>query len=385
MMPETMMFDYPTLRVIWWLLLGVLLTGFAVMDGFDMGVGALLPFLGKTDDERRQMLNAVGPVWEGNQVWLLLGAGAIFAAFPPAYALAFSGFYLAMLVVLLSLIVRPVGFKFRSKIDHPRWRNVWDWCLFASGFVPALVFGVAVGNLLSGVPFHYTDDVRIVYDGNGLTELLHPFALVCGLVSLSMLVGHGAVYTAIKTEGALHHRARAVAVLAPVVALALFALAGFWLAFTNGYAITGGADIAGPTTPFAKSVAVVKGGWLHNYRALPIIMIVPVLAYLAGLVTILLVRKGRVATAFISSGLMLASIIATAGISLFPFLIPSTTHPDLSLTIWDATSSRNTLFIMLIAALIFVPIVLSYTAWVYSVLRGKVTAAYIRENSKELY
>jgi cytochrome d ubiquinol oxidase subunit II len=258
--------------------------------------------------------------------------------------LAFSGFYLAMLVVLLSLIVRPVGFKFRGKIDNARWRAVWDWCVFTAGFVPALVFGVAVGNLLSGVPFHYEQDMRIVYDGNGLTELLHPFALLCGVVSLSMLVGHGAIYTAIKTEGALYERARKVAVIAPLIALTVFTVVGLWLTVYEGYSITSGADSFGASTPFAKTVLQVKGGWLHNYQAMPLTKAIPVLAYLSGLLTIILARKGRVGTAFISSGLMLASIIGTAGFSLFPFLIPSTTNPDISLTIWDATSSRNTLY-----------------------------------------
>lgn len=385
MIPDSMLPDYETLRVIWWVLLGVLLIGFAVMDGFDMGVGALLPFIGKTDAERRQMLNAVGPVWEGNQVWLLLGAGAIFAAFPPAYALAFSGFYLAMLVVLLALILRPVGFKFRSKIHHPLWRQTWDVCLCIGGAVPALVFGVAVGNLFVGVPFQYTDDVRIIYTGNGLTELLNPFALLCGVVSLIMLVGHGAIYAAIKTDGRLYERARRVGVVAPLLALVVFSLAGMWLTVRSGYQITSGADVAGPSTPFAKTVAQVSGGWLRNYQTMPLTLAVPALAYVAGIITMLLMRAGRCGTAFISSGLMLAAIIGTAGVSLFPFLIPSSLAPDVSLTIWDATSSRGTLFIMLIAALIFVPIILAYTAWVYSVLRGKVTAAYIRENSKEMY
>ena len=259
MIPESMMLNYDVLRFIWWALLGVLLIGFAVLDGFDMGVGALLPFIGKTDGERRQMLNSVGPVWEANQVWLIVGAAAIFAAFPPAYALAFSGFYLAMLLVLLALILRPVGFKFRSKVDNPVWRNFWDWALFIGGAVPATVFGVAVGNLLSGVPFTYQDDMRIIYQGNGLTELLHPFPLLCGLVSLSMLVGHGAFYTALKTDGVLQARAKKLASFFPLLTLTLFTFAGFWIASMNGYTITGGGDPSGPSTPFAKTVTGLTG------------------------------------------------------------------------------------------------------------------------------
>src|SRR6056297_1585230 len=157
--------DFEILRVIWWALLGVLLIGFALTDGFDLGVGALLPFVGKTDVERRIAINTVGPVWAGNQVWFILGGGAIFAAWPPLYAVSFSGFYLAMFAVLAALILRPVGFKYRSKRDSQAWRSAWDWALFVGGFVPAPVFGVAMGNVLQGVPFRLNDDLMTVYDG----------------------------------------------------------------------------------------------------------------------------------------------------------------------------------------------------------------------------
>ena len=190
--------DYQTLRVIWWLLLGVLLIGFAVMDGFDLGVGTLLPFVAKTDEERRLVLNTIGPVWEGNQVWLVLGGGAIFAAWPPLYAVSFSGFYLAMFLILFALILRPVGFKYRGKMPSQRWRNNWDRHLFIGGFIPALIMGVAVGNVLLGVPFAIDDTARISYEGH-LIGLLTPFALLAGLVSVAMLVAHGA---AMKPTGA---------------------------------------------------------------------------------------------------------------------------------------------------------------------------------------
>ncbi len=184
--------DYETLRVIWWGLLGVLLIGFAVTDGFDLGTGTLLPFVAKTDTERRVVINAVGPVWEGNQVWLIVGGGAIFAAWPPLYAVSFSGFYLAMFAVVFALILRPVAFKYRSKRENPAWRTSWDWALFIGGFVPALIFGVAVGNVLQGVPFRLENDLRIFYEGTTLFELLNPFALLCGLLSVAMLIMHGA-------------------------------------------------------------------------------------------------------------------------------------------------------------------------------------------------
>lgn len=183
--------DYETLRVIWWLLLGILLIGFAVMDGFDLGVAMWLPWLAKTDIERRILINSIGATWEGNQVWFILGGGAIFAAWPALYALSFSGFYFAMLLVLLALILRPVGFKYRSKLADPRWRSFWDYALFVGGFVPALIFGVAIGNVLQGVPFHFDEYLRPFYTGSFL-DLLNPFALLCGLLSVLMLAMHGA-------------------------------------------------------------------------------------------------------------------------------------------------------------------------------------------------
>src|SRR5450759_5289486 len=185
--------DYEILRVIWWLFLGVLLIGFAIMDGFAL--------VARTETERRVAINTIGPVWDGNQVWLITGGGAVFAAFPPVYAASFSGFYIAMFLVLASLILRPVGFEFRNKIKDRRWRTFWDYALFAGGFVPSLVFGVAFGNLLQGVPFRIDADMRVLYEGGGLFELLNPFGIMCGLVSVAMLTTHGAVYLTVKAEG----------------------------------------------------------------------------------------------------------------------------------------------------------------------------------------
>src|ERR1700677_2701772 len=203
------MSEYEILRLIWWALLGVLLIGFAVMDGFDLGTAALLPFVARTDIERRVMINTVGPVWEGNQVWFILGGGAIFAAWPILYAASFSGFYLAMFLVLATLILRPAGFKFRSKLEFVWWRRSWDWALFAGGVVPSLVFGVAFGNLFLGVPFGFDSDLRFHPDIS-LLSLLNPFALLAGLVSLSMIVLHGATWLNLKTTGAVKARAGAL-------------------------------------------------------------------------------------------------------------------------------------------------------------------------------
>ena len=227
--------DYETLRVIWWGILGILLIGFAIMDGFDLGVAICLPWIARTDIEKRILINSVGPTWEGNQVWFILGGGAIFAAWPMLYALSFSGFYFAMLLTLLALILRPVGFKYRSKLIHPLWRQCWDWLLFVGGFVPALIFGVAVGNVLQGVPFHFDQSLRAFYTGTFL-ELLNPFAIMSGGLSIVMLIMHGAYFIQIKTEGAIQLRARTTAKIAALLTALIFIVNGVWVYFgIDGY------------------------------------------------------------------------------------------------------------------------------------------------------
>jgi cytochrome bd ubiquinol oxidase subunit II len=363
---------YEHLRVIWWLLLGVLLIAFAIMDGFDLGTGILLPFVAKTDGERRVVINTVGPVWEGNQVWLILGGGAIFAAWPLVYAVAFSGFYLAMLLVLCALILRPAGFKYRSKIEATRWRDTWDWLLFLAGLIPALIFGVAVGNALLGAPFTFDDSMRMTYHGN-LFGLLTPFALLCGLVSVAMLTMHGGAWLAIKTDGVVAERARNATLYAGLVLILLFALAGLWVKYLDGYQIVGTFAHDAPSNPLGKTVVRKAGQWLANYTAQPWTILAPLLGFGGAVLAIIASRARFAVGAFIASSLSVLGVVATAGLSLFPFLLPSSTDPSVSLTVWDASSSPTTLFIMLIAALIFVPIILAYTSFIYAVLRGKVT------------
>jgi len=378
--------DYEILRLIWWLFLGVLLIGFAIMDGFDLGVATLLPFVARTDTERRVAINTIGPVWEGNQVWLLLGGGAVFAAFPPIYAAAFSGFYIAMFLVLASLILRPVGFEFRNKIADAHWRAFWDYALFAGGLVPALVFGVAFGNLLQGVPFRIDSDLRVLYEGGGLFELLNPFGLLCGLVSLAMLSTHGAVYLTVKAEGPVKERAAAFVRIGALATVALFVIAGFWVAFVlSGYAITGAVSSNGPSNPLLKTVALVRGQWLQNYGTYGWMLLAPALGIAGPLLTIWLTAGKRSGLAFVTSAAGILGIISTAGVSMFPFLMPSSIMPAASLTVWDATSSHLTLFVMLLATLIFLPIVLAYTGFVFRVLKGPVTAKQIEGNSAHLY
>ncbi|MFT4247332.1 MAG: cytochrome d ubiquinol oxidase subunit II [Pseudomonas sp.] len=373
------MLDYTTLRVIWWLLLGVLLIGFAVMDGFDLGVGTLLPFVARTDDERRLVINTIGPVWEGNQVWLILGGGAIFAAWPPLYAVSFSGFYLAMFVILFALILRPVGFKFRGKLPGQRWRNSWDWALFVGGFIPALIMGVAVGNVLLGVPYHFDDTMRVFYTG-GFFGLLMPFALLAGLLSVSMLVAHGAAMLVLKTDGPVADRAAKYGSIAAIAAFVLFALGGMLVAtWLPGYAVTSAQATDLDSNPLLKTaiVGATAGGWMHNYSAMPATVLAPAAGLLGLLASAALLRIRRGGLAFIASGVAIAGIIFTVGFAIFPFLLPSSSQPGSSLTLWDASSSHLTLWIMLLATVVFLPIVLAYTTWVYRVLKGKVTISEI--------
>ena len=378
--------DYETLRIIWWLLLGVLLIGFAVMDGFDLGTAMLLPFVARNDTERRVTINAIGPFWEGNQVWLILGGGAIFAAWPPVYATSFSGFYIAMFLVLATLILRPVGFDFRNKIADPRWRAFWDYALFAGGLVPSVVFGVAFGNLLQGVPFRIDGDLRVFYQGSGLWELLNPFGLLCGLVSAAMLAAHGAIYLTLKTDGAVQARARSFVTIGTLVTAALFALAGLWVwRGIDGYAITSAVATDGPSNPLLKTVMRQPGQWFANYATHSWMIAAPVLGLVGPLLGLLLTRAGARGAAFVASALGISGIVATAGVSMFPFLMPSNIAPAASLTVWDASSSRLTLFVMLVATLIFLPVVLVYTAIAFRALRGVVTTSLVEKNSASLY
>lgn len=375
--------DYETLRVIWWLLIGILLIGFAIMDGFDLGVAMWLPWLGKTDIERRVLINSIGPTWEGNQVWFILGGGAIFAAWPALYALSFSGFYLAMLVVLLALILRPVGFKYRSKLKNPAWRTTWDWALFIGGFVPSLIFGVALGNVLQGVPFYFDDSLRVFYTGSFI-ELLNPYALACGILSVLMLAMHGAFFIQVKTEGVLQERARICAKWCALGVVLLFSALGIWTFYAiDGYVINGLMPHDGPSNPLYKEASSQAGAWFNNYRAHPATMLVPIVSLVSALLAMIFAK--RAVLAFVLSGLSIGTLIGTVGVSMFPFILPSSTYPQQSLLVWDSSSSQLTLFIMLVVTVVFLPIILAYTAWVYRVLRGKVTEKTVLDNQDSAY
>ena len=380
------MLDYTTLKLIWWLLVGVLLVGFAIMDGHDMGVGTLLPFVGRNDDERRVVINTVGPHWDGNQVWFITGGGAIFAAWPLVYATAFSGFYWAMLAVLWALFFRPVGFDYRSKIHNATWRSTWDWGLFVGGAVPPLIFGVAFGNLFQGVPFHFDDALVSTYTGS-FWGLLNPFALLVGVVSSAMITMHGGMYLAHRTEGDVQRRTIRAASIAALVMVAAFVGAGLWLRFggIEGYAITSMPATDALPDPLAKTVVRSTDAWWANYDRQPLIWLLPALGIAGALLAAWRVRAGGTLGAFVLSSLSIVGVIGTAGAALFPFVMPSSTHPGASLTIWDSTSSHLTLGLMFWAVVIFMPIIVFYTSWAYRVMRGKVTVAQIRANEHSAY
>ncbi|WP_298290071.1 cytochrome d ubiquinol oxidase subunit II [Thiomonas sp.] len=371
---------YFYLQLLWWLLLGILFVGLGTMVGMDMGVGTLLRFIGKTDTERRVMLNAIGPHWDGNQVWFILGGGAIFAAYPLIYATSFSGLYVVILLLLWSMIVRPLGFEYRSKIASPAWRNAWDWTLLLSGALPMIIFGAAMGNMLMGVPFHFQWDLRSVYTGSFIS-LFNPFSVLAGLLSLSLSVYMGAVMMMGRAPEPVAGRARTAASYAALAAIVLFAVLGVWVSMVNGYKIVNFPGAGVPQTPLQQTVEVVPGGWMSNYKNYPILWAVPLLGFAGMFFGWLSVRANKHTLAWWLGAVMWIGVIGTIGVSMFPFLMPSSSNPSQSLTLWNAISSETTLLWMTGWALVFVPIIFWYTSWAFYVMRGKVDPNEVEHDS----
>lgn len=365
--------DIESLRLIWWILLGILLIGFAIMDGFDLGAAVLFPFITRDETERRIVLNAIGPIWEGNQVWIILGAGAIFAAWPYVYAVAFSMLYYLILLLLLTMgISRPVSFKYRSKLPNLFWKRTWDKIVFIGGFVPAILFGILVGNIILGLPFYFDESLRVVNQAHFL-QFFNPFALLCGLLSLCMLCMHGGLFISIKTESPIRERAIGYSRFASLLLIFLFALAGIWVQFyIHGYQVVSVINTESASNPLHKEVIQQIGAWMNNYKQEPQLFIVPTLGFL-GAICAFIVAGWNNRLAFLYSSVSIIGIIGTFGVSLFPFILPSSSNPSASLLVWDASSSQLTLLIMLAGVIIFLPIILIYTAWVYRVMRGPVT------------
>jgi cytochrome bd ubiquinol oxidase subunit II len=341
--------EYAILRAIWWGLVAILMIGLVIMDGHDM--------------------------WDGNQVWFITGGGAVFAAWPMVYATSFSMLYIAILAVLWAIFLRAPAFEYRSKITSSKWRHTWDWVLFVGSAVPPILFGVAVGNVMIGIPFHFTNDMRLVNDAAnpliGFLHLLSPFALICGLLSFCMITTHGAIYLALRTDGKLQHRAKHCVKIFATLSIILFAIGGFFIAHLNGYIATN-LNPNGYSDPLAKIVYITPGAWLNNYMTHLILFSIPILGFIGIIGSIIYSKKDRFGLAFIASSISMACIILTAGVAMFPFIIPSSSNPVSSLTVWDATSSKHTLFLMLIAVIIFTPLILIYTSWVYKIMRGTI-------------
>jgi cytochrome d ubiquinol oxidase subunit II len=328
------------LSTLWFILIAVLYIGYFVLEGFDMGVGILLPFLGKDDTRRRMMINTIGPHWDGNEVWLITAGGATFAAFPRWYASLFSGFYLALFLMLLALIVRGVAFEFRSKDSDPRWRAAWDWAIFFGSFIPALLWGVAFANFVHGVAI----DASQNFVGS-FFDLLNPYALVAGVASVIVFALHGAIFLMLKTGDPLASEARPLAWkiwIAAVVATVVYAVSSYF------------------ATDILSHLGINPGP-------------IPIGAVIAMLLSGYFIRIKRDGLAFAMTALVILLAMATIFLTLYPRVLVSSLNPAWSLTIQNTSSSPYTLQIMSIVALIFVPIVLVYQGWTYWIFRKRIT------------
>jgi cytochrome d ubiquinol oxidase subunit II len=324
------------LHDIWFLLIAVLWIGYFVLEGFDFGLGILLPFLGRNDAERRALINAIGPVWDGNEVWVLVAGGATFAAFPNWYATLFSGFYMALFLILVALILRGVAFEYHSKRDSARWRRAWDWAIFIGSAVPALLWGVAFANIVGGVPI----DANKEFTGN-LFTLLNPYGLLGGLVTVTLFMTHGAAYIALKTEGELRRRANALLVFIGLV---------------------------------AAVAAVVFLGWTQASSVVTDSAVVSVLAAVALVGALAANRLGREGWTFVATAATIALAVTALFMHLYPNVMPSSTNAAFSLTVNNASSTDYTLSIMTVVAVVFTPLVLLYQGWTYWVFRKRVSA-----------
>ena len=336
--------SYELLQQIWFVLIAVLWIGYFILEGFDFGVGILLRVLGKNEAERRALITTLGPLWDGNEVWLLVAGGATFAAFPEWYATLFSGFYLPLFLILVALILRGVAFEYRSKLGDPAWRQRWDWAILVGSFLPALLWGVAFGNIVRGTELEQQANTGFLYTG-GFFALLNPFGLLGGLVTLTLFMTHGAIFVSLKTDGDIRYRARKVAVQVGLVAAVLAVVFLLWaqLAYSN-----------------------------NMWTWAPVLL--AAVAWLAG---IFMVNKGREGWAFLFSAITLALAVVSLFGMLFPNVMPNIDRALPGLTIYNASSTETTLKIMTLVAVVMTPIVLVYQSWTYWIFRKRLTAAQI--------
>lgn len=363
-----MIFDYTTLKIIWWVILGALIIAFAIVIGCDLGIAMLLSFLGKNDNDRAAILNATVPICRANQLWFILIGGAVVAAWPMVYAVSFSSMYFVLLMIIFALFLRPIGFNFRGLLPDEKWRYNWDKVLFIGGLVPAFAFGVAFSNLLKGIPFHLESDLQIVYPGN-IWAFLDPFSVLAGLISLSMLFMQGAVYYQFKSEGKINLRTKKIILFFTISALVLFAIVSYWTTFISGYHISSEVFPNALPKPLSSIVKQDSGLWLDNYGHLPYLWYLPASVFVSGLLTIIFSRLNKPAYAFAFSSITIGAIVLTAGCSMFPFIIPSSISPNSSLTVWDYSSTQDRLNLMIWELAIFLPLMAMYSCWTFRVLR----------------
>ncbi len=366
-----MIFDYLSLKLIWWFFILTLFIIFFILGGRDFGVCVLLPFVAKTDDERRLFLNSIGPTWEGNQVWFITLGGAIFAAWPLVYATAFSGLYYALLIVLLTLIIRPPGIDYRSKMKSVVWRTTWDYALFLSGLAPSLVFGVGLGNILLGLPFYLDQNYLSHYDGH-FYQLLNPFSLVFGLCAVSVLALRGGIFLQHKMPEEYSEKFKKINSFTGLSFIVLFIILGLWISlYQMGYEYLSVPSTQEALNTLIKQVSLSPKGWLTNYQHYPILYALPLLTLGFAILSIIGSWLNTYLLGMMGSCLTIIGALLTVNAALFPFIFPSSIHPSHSLTLWDATSSHRTLQYMFWITIIFMPIVLSYTFWVFRVMRGR--------------
>ena len=369
-----MIIDYATLKLCWFSLIGVLFTGFAITGGSDLGVCALLPFIGKNDLEKRIALNSIGPSWEGNQVWFITAVGAIFAAWPLVYAALFSSLYGLIFILLIPLILRPPGLDYRSKLQYPAWRKIWDCSLFLSGLLPLLLLGAIIANLFLGVPFYYDNTLLPHTQTFFFSSLLNPYTFLLSISGASLLLLQGTLFLQSKTTEILQNRAKKIAKMLSLAFLITFPIAWYWtLYLIPGFSIVSIPALNTAITPLAKTCIKAAGLWQTHYQTYPLGYFIPFTVILMVGFAWLFSTLKRPKLALCFNSFAIAASLATLSFTLFPFILPSSISPSHSLTLWDAAASHRTLLWMLAVSVLLVPIILSYTLWAFRVMRGPIT------------
>ncbi|QJC29062.1 cytochrome d ubiquinol oxidase subunit II [Enterobacteriaceae endosymbiont of Plateumaris rustica] len=379
------MLDYNTLCIIWWILIGILIIGFLITDGLDMGVGILLFIIGKNNIERRIMINSIAPHWDGNQVWLITVGGALFAAWPIVYATLFSSFYIAMIIMLLSLFLRPVGFEYRSKIKNYKWQNLCDILISIGSIIPPIIIGIAVGNLLNGIPF-YIDKYFRIHSSLHFLNLFNMFSIIISITSIIMFINQASTYLQLRIyDKYINYKTNIIIQISSIMLIIFFILSFINIIFyIKGYELHS-LIFNNITNLNKKEILHIYGSWFFNFQTHNYLLIIPLLCLILPIFTIIYsLYKNRIMS-FICSSLTIIFMVCTVGIIMFPFIIPSSIRPKDSLTMWNAVSSQLTLNIMLYAAIIFVPIVLSYTFWCYKKMFFPITREEIKNNTNNYY